>query len=326
MPEAYFPLDVNFFDHPKVVGLDDATVRLYLSSVAYANRFMTDGFVADAIAGRLIEWDWNDPDAMTLDRCAAMLEQAVLWHRADAPCPRGHDETCPKLGGAGWRIHDFLDHNRSRETRESLRDKERDRKAAYRQRQRDEIGRPTGSPTDVPRHQMGHVPGNIETETETDTGATAPGATRASRSGHRAAALVAVADTPDPPPETAQTILAAYIDWRRTRGVNGIDRRTTGLLAKQLGEAFTGGHDPQTIRLGLADWDASDCHPSTLGSFIDTRARGGQPRASPGKGQRQLQDMQRTHLQMLAMDPPEGDPSDLGRLDRHRGQAQRELP
>lgn len=389
MPEAYFPLDVNFFDHPKVVGLDNATLRLYLSSVAYANRFMTDGYVADAIIGRLIDCDWNDPDAMTPDRCAAELERAVLWHRSDAPCPRGHDETCPKLGGAGWRIHDFLEHNRSREMREAIRDKERDRKAEYRRRQREESdGVPSGHdvgqrrdrlgqspgrterppredrrsvqvvqpspdtargytsektvtlsvdnpltsgnagvPPDVPHHPMGHVPGNIETETETDTGATAPAAARASRLG-RAAGLVLVEPKPELPAETAQTVLGAYIDWRRSRGVNGIDGRTKGMLARQLREAFDGGHPPEIIRLGLADWDASDTHPSTLGSFIDTRARGGQPRASPGKGQRQLDDIQRTYQQMQAMDPPGGGErnGDLATVDRDRRQAQRELP
>jgi len=131
----------------------------------------------------------------------------------------------------------------------------------------------------------------------------------------------------EPPAETAQTVLGAYIDWRRSRGVNGIDGRTKGMLARQLREAFDGGHPPEIIRLGLADWDASDTHPSALGSFIDTRARGGQARASPGKAQRQLDDIQRTYQQMQAMNPEGGERNgDLATVDRDRRQTQRELP
>src|SRR5215216_2152335 len=153
MPASYFPLDINFFDHPKVVGLNDKAARLYLSSVAYANRLMTDGFIADAIAGRLVEWDTSDPDAVTPEGCARELDRAVLWHRADVPCPRGHDLTCPKLDiGAGWRVHDFIDHNRSRDDRVGGRVKERERKAAYRSRVRETQ---RDSPAGVP---PGHVP------------------------------------------------------------------------------------------------------------------------------------------------------------------------
>lgn len=164
MPASYFPLDLNFFDHPKVVGLGDKSARQYLASVAYANRLMTDGFIADAIAGRLVEWDLNDPDARTPQDCAAELDRAVLWHRADVPCPRGHDDTCPKLAGDGWRIHDFLDHNRSKAERTSEREKERERKAAYRDKQRQsqpdepdvrDGGVPSGQASGVP---SGHVP------------------------------------------------------------------------------------------------------------------------------------------------------------------------
>jgi hypothetical protein len=131
----------------------------------------------------------------------------------------------------------------------------------------------------------------------------------------------------EPSSETAQTVLGAYIDWRRAQGVNGIDRRTAGQIAKHLAEAFRGGHPPDVIKLGLARWHEADQHPSTLPSFIDVAARGGQPRASPGKAQRQLDDIQRTYQQMQAMNPEGGERNgDLAAVDRDRRQAQRELP
>jgi len=134
-------------------------------------------------------------------------------------------------------------------------------------------------------------------------------------------------DLVDPAAETAQTVLGAYIDWRRAQGVNGIDRRTTGLLAKQLGQAFQAGHPPDVIKRGLLAWHERDQHPSTLASFIDVEARGGQARASPGKAQRQLDDIQRTYQQMQAMNPEGGERNgDLATVDRDRRQTQRELP
>ncbi len=98
---------------------------------------------------------------------------------------------------------------------------------------------------------------------------------------------------------TAQTVLAAYIDWRRAHGVPDPDQRIKGQLARQLGEALRGGHDPALVAASLAAWHASDTHPSTLASFIDAAARGGQPRASPArpltKAAAQQAQMQETH-------------------------------
>jgi hypothetical protein len=182
MPSSYFPLDVNFFDHPKVMPLGDLTLRMHLSAIGYANRLMTDGFIAAPVPGRLVEWDHYDTDAPTPQSCTAELVRAVLWHRADEPCPRGHDDTCPKLSGDGWRIHDFLDHNRSKEERERSQEQERERKAAWREKQRQTKRRPRLSavPGDahVPRDSTvrgtrdTRIPGTSRrrlTETETET-------------------------------------------------------------------------------------------------------------------------------------------------------------
>jgi hypothetical protein len=141
MPSSYFPLDVNFFDHPKVVPLGDTAVRLHLSAIGYANRLMTDGFIAHPIPRRLGAVEGHVDE----------LVRAVLWHPADAPCPRGHDDTCPKMDGVGWRIHDFLEHNRSKVERMESQESERKRKAAWRQRQRESRNGPPSSVTPLSR-------------------------------------------------------------------------------------------------------------------------------------------------------------------------------
>jgi hypothetical protein len=306
MPESYFPLDVNFFDHPKIVGLSDASLRMYLASIAYANRLMTDGHVADAVIGRFIEWDWNDPEAMTPDRCAAELVKAELWHPADVSCPAGvpagQDGTCPSFPFGGYRIHDFLAHNRSRADRLAARDKERDRKAAYRQR------RQTGTDPDNPpprdggvlpsvppgHHRPRDVPGTVNTETETETETEVPPS--AGRASPTATA---------PPPTvvqlpTAQTLVAAYVDAYRVRAGHDPPSRIKGQLARELGQLLRDGVPVEHVRAGLAAWFEENKHPSTLASFVEVEARGGQPRASPARSQQRLDQARRTYEEMMA--------------------------
>jgi hypothetical protein len=131
------------------------------------------------------------------------------------------------------------------------------------------------------------------------------------------------------PPETAQTVLGGYIDWRRAQGVNGIDRRTIGLLAKQLGQAFEAGHPADVIKRGLVAWHERDQHPSTLASFIDVEARGGQARASPTRVDQQRQQRTQTDdlLTMWATSLEEGgNPDDTPRMAGRRAMAEHGLP
>lgn len=87
-------LDSSFPEHPKVVGLTPAAFRLYVEMLCYAARNATDGFI---------------PDGVVAARTAArQLEERKLWER--------HPD------GAGWAIHDFLDWQESRRTREDRRD------------------------------------------------------------------------------------------------------------------------------------------------------------------------------------------------------------
>lgn len=303
MPRNYFKLDLYFFEHPKVVDLSHAATVLFLASIAYSNRRETDGFIARPVVRKLIEIeDAYDQDAPTHDELAQSLVKAELWQPVEG----------------GWQIHDFFDHNDSSEERAAKRDVERE---GNRERQRRHRARHAGDPSvsspsnDASRplptvtNAVSH-PIEVEvTEAEAESAAT-PRVTLA---------IV------EPSPETAQTVLGAYIDWRRARGVNGIDRRTTGILAKQLGEAFAGGHPPDIIRLGLADWDASDTHPSTLGSFIDTRARGGQPRAGPGRDRRQMHATDQVLAQWAAEEVNGGGPNGVA-PDRRPAQCELARP
>ena len=259
MPRNYFKLDLYFFEHPKVVDLSHSATLLFLASIAYSNRRETDGFIARPVVRKLVDLDPHDPEAPSHGELAKALVAADLWEPVEG----------------GWQIHDFFDHNDSREERAEKRTQERDKKRRQREAPsssghvpRDRTGRPDVSP-----------PIEVEvTEAEAESAATPR-------------ALLAVVD---PPAETAQTVLAGYIDWRRAQGVNGIDKRTIGLLAKQLRQAFEAGHPPDVIKRGVVAWHERDQHPSTLASFIDVQARGGQARASPTRVDQQRQQRAQT--------------------------------
>lgn len=69
---------------------------------------------------------------------------------------------------------------------------------------------------------------------------------------------------------TAQTILASFIDWVRAQG-GDLTRRTTGQLARQLGDLVDQGVADRHVRRGLADWYLArqGQHPATLDSFVN---------------------------------------------------------
>lgn len=88
-------LDDNYPDHPKVDALSDGAFRLHTAAICWCNRHLTDGFVE---VGRV-------PRLMPRYR-PQYLEELMhggLWDPADG----------------GYRLHDFLDWNRSREDVES---------------------------------------------------------------------------------------------------------------------------------------------------------------------------------------------------------------
>lgn len=86
------PLDVNFYDHPKVIEAGEKADRLYTQALCLAKRTLSDGFVSDQ---QIKRFGLSGVAA----RCEALADVG-LFHRDD---DRG-----------GWWIHDFLEHNRSR--------------------------------------------------------------------------------------------------------------------------------------------------------------------------------------------------------------------
>lgn len=103
-------LDDAFYDHPKVQEVGPLGLALWVTSIAWSNRNLTDGFVPRAKAKTLLDWEgvaWHmwrgeivggGEDAEALDVAAALVN-AGLWVEADG----------------GFRIHDYHDYQPSKD-------------------------------------------------------------------------------------------------------------------------------------------------------------------------------------------------------------------
>lgn len=96
-------LDDGIAEHPKVVATGDAGLAAFVRGLCYCGRNLTDGFIPDQIARKL----------GTKGAIEALVAQG-LWAR----------------DGAGFRVHDFLTYNPSRETvlKDRMANAERQRK------------------------------------------------------------------------------------------------------------------------------------------------------------------------------------------------------
>lgn len=111
MPFARF--DDDTYDHPKIVAAGPLAAWLWASSIMYANRYLTDGYIPSAVARRLVDVD--DPS-----RVATRLVEVGLWERAEG----------------GYRVHDFGKYQPSSVAVKAEREKNAERVAAWRERQK----------------------------------------------------------------------------------------------------------------------------------------------------------------------------------------------
>ena len=103
----WLKLDVDFPDHPKVMNLTDGAFRLHVTGLCYASRYLTDGFLQNAVVKRLGDYE----KTYELVGCG-------LWEVVDGD----------------FQIHDFLLHQSSREKVEGLKEANRTRVAKHREK------------------------------------------------------------------------------------------------------------------------------------------------------------------------------------------------
>lgn len=127
----YLNLDDAYPDHPKVEALSDAAYRLHGSAMFYAARFRLDGYLTRAQLRARIRWS---------TRTERELVDQRLLHAPGDPC---ESKNCPADDGERYRLHDFLEWNKSRAWWDEEREKAAKRKAAW--QARNAAGKGSGS-------------------------------------------------------------------------------------------------------------------------------------------------------------------------------------
>ncbi len=119
-------LDDGYPHHPKMLAAGADAIVLDVAGVCYANRYQTDGWIADTQLTTLY------PPLRNPRKAAQALVDVGRWTREDG----------------GWRIHDFLDYNGSKADRDADRQAARERMAASRTgKARSKIVRPNNTRT-----------------------------------------------------------------------------------------------------------------------------------------------------------------------------------
>ena len=112
---TWIKLDDTFPNNPKILPLSNQAFRLYIEGLCYANQYLTDGFLAQAVINRL-----DSQNAVT------ELLEAGLWLERDN----------------GIQIHDYCEHQTTRKTVEEKREQVRNRVTRYREKGNGDVTTP----------------------------------------------------------------------------------------------------------------------------------------------------------------------------------------
>lgn len=102
-------IDDAFYDHPKFSAAGPHGLALWVAALAFANRNLSDGIVTTSQTRRLLDWNGLDADPVKL---AEQLADIGLLERVDG----------------GYRIHDYLNYQKSADQVRSERVRDRHRK------------------------------------------------------------------------------------------------------------------------------------------------------------------------------------------------------
>lgn len=106
---TWIKIDDSFPNHPKVIGLSDKAFRIHITGLCYCGTYLTDGFIPMTAVAK-----WADENMEVI----VSLVVAGLW-RED-------------VSNNGFRIHDYLAHQTSKQQVEDKRGALRERQKRYR--------------------------------------------------------------------------------------------------------------------------------------------------------------------------------------------------
>jgi hypothetical protein len=115
-------IDDSFYDHPKFADVTPLSISLWIVGMAYCNRNLTDGYIPESVANRLLDFDGLSYTVATIGELAAIGEsdctplavwdliRVGLWHDEVHTCP-----SCPQPGRKRLYVHDYLSYQPSAE-------------------------------------------------------------------------------------------------------------------------------------------------------------------------------------------------------------------
>ena len=112
---TWIKLDDSLPNNPKILPLSDGAFRLYIEGLCYANQYLTDGFLTEAVLRRLDSGDHRKE-----------LTEACLW----IECLDG------------MQINDYTEHQTSKADVEEKRKQSRDRVTRYREKSNADVTQP----------------------------------------------------------------------------------------------------------------------------------------------------------------------------------------
>lgn len=231
----WFKVDVGYLDNPKVSELVDDSPRaiiLHLFCIAYSKQHGTDGIVPMRLAMRRACAEHSD-----LQKCLDLGLLAV-------------DNSNHLV------VHDYLEHQSSAED-----DRQRSHKAkrAAAARWADTKDAPSNAssipPSTAKRTARRNAPSNAERESRERDSAYA---------GDELALIPAPAQ-PAPAADTAQTLMADWLDHCQQRPPASV----IGQVGKHTKAMLDEGIPADTIRAALARWQQKGLHPSALPSVVN---------------------------------------------------------
>ena len=126
-------IDDRFATHPKVVASGPLAMAMQVAALCYCNRELTDGFVPRAVARTLLDWQIEDKQGDIY-----VIGVSRSYYGQDVECQWVIDilVECGMWTAeqGGYRIHDYLDYQPSREQVLAERENNARRQSAWRNR------------------------------------------------------------------------------------------------------------------------------------------------------------------------------------------------
>jgi hypothetical protein len=212
-------LDDGLTEHPKVAALSSDGLALFIASLCYSNRRLTDGFIPRGVGlGQLWECDGNPIPGIR------ELERSGLWEPAEAV---EHGDQ-----GTGWLIHDYHQYQQSRADAELRMVEHHQRKIAAghkraRDADRDKAGRFRRSHPATPADGPAHGPAaSQQTSSPTPT----PTPTRATERTE----AVSTSNSPLLAPRERDAIWDGFAEWLHRQPETSSERGAWNKAAKEL--------------------------------------------------------------------------------------------